>query len=49
LKVDYELTDFGKSLIPLLKSIAEWGKETAEKNKNIKYTPNEGMDCSIQK
>ncbi|GJM63113.1 helix-turn-helix domain-containing protein [Persicobacter diffluens] len=26
LKVEYELTDFGKSLIPLLKSIAEWGE-----------------------
>lgn len=35
LKVDYELTDFGKTLIPLLKSIAAWGKETAEKNKRI--------------
>jgi DNA-binding HxlR family transcriptional regulator len=47
LKVDYELTEFGKTLIPLLKSIAKWGKETADKSKNIKYTPNEGMDCSI--
>lgn len=47
LKVDYELTEFGKTLIPLLKSIAEWGKETAGKNKNVNYTPNEGMDCSI--
>lgn len=35
LKVDYELTEFGRTLIPLLKSIAEWGKETAEKNKRI--------------
>ncbi len=25
LKVEYELTDFGKTLIPLLHSIAEWG------------------------
>ena len=33
LKVDYELTDFGKTLIPLLKSISQWGAETA---KNIK-------------
>lgn len=32
LKVDYELTAFGRTLIPLLKSIAEWGKATAEKN-----------------
>ena len=25
LKVDYELTDFGKTLIPVIKSIADWG------------------------
>lgn len=36
LKVDYELTPFGKTLIPLLKSIADWGKETAKKDKRIK-------------
>lgn len=36
LKVDYELTDFGKTLIPLLKAIAQWGKETAKTNKRIK-------------
>ena len=35
LKVEYELTAFGKTLIPLLKAIAEWGKETAEKNNRI--------------
>lgn len=47
LKVEYELTEFGRTLIPLLKSIADWGKGTADMNKNIKYTPNGGMDCSI--
>lgn len=26
LRVEYALTDFGKSLIPLLKSMAEWGE-----------------------
>ncbi len=31
LKVEYELTEFGRTLIPLLKSIADWGKQTAEK------------------
>ena len=36
LKVDYELTEFGKTLIPLLKAIAQWGKETAQENKRIK-------------
>ncbi len=35
LKVDYELTEFGRTLIPLLKSIAQWGTETAEKNSLI--------------
>ena len=35
LKVDYELTEFGQTLIPLLKSIAQWGKETAASNKRI--------------
>ncbi|PJR04113.1 winged helix-turn-helix transcriptional regulator [Avrilella dinanensis] len=35
LKVDYELTDFGKTLIPILKSISEWGTETAKNNKSI--------------
>ena len=25
LKVEYALTDFGKTLIPLLKSVADWG------------------------
>lgn len=35
LKVDYELTEFGKTLIPLLKAIAQWGKETAGKNDKI--------------
>ena len=30
LKVKYSLTDFGKTLIPLLKSIAEWGDYVVE-------------------
>ena len=36
LKVDYELTEFGRTLIPLLKSIAEWGSQTAQKQERIK-------------
>ena len=31
LRVEYELTAFGRTLIPLLEAIAQWGKETAEK------------------
>lgn len=36
LKVEYELTEFGKTLIPLLNAIAEWGKEAAKINNRIK-------------
>jgi len=36
LKVEYELTEFGKTLIPLLNAIAEWGKETAKDNNRIR-------------
>ncbi|NAW50992.1 transcriptional regulator [Elizabethkingia argentiflava] len=35
LKVDYELTKFGKTLIPLLKDIAQWGKDAAETHEEI--------------
>ena len=30
LKVEYALTDFGKTLIPLLKAIADWGDYVVE-------------------
>ena len=30
LKVEYSLTDFGKTLIPLIRSITEWGDYVAE-------------------
>lgn len=36
LKVDYELTGFGKTLIPLLNALAQWGEETAKTNKRIR-------------
>ena len=32
LKVEYSLTEFGKTLIPLIKSIAAWGVSVVEKN-----------------
>ncbi|MFI2742898.1 winged helix-turn-helix transcriptional regulator [Zhouia sp. PK063] len=35
LKVTYELTAFGKTLIPLLKSIAEWGRYAANHRQEI--------------
>ena len=31
LKVEYSLTDLGKTLIPLIKSIADWGDAVVEK------------------
>jgi DNA-binding HxlR family transcriptional regulator len=31
LKVEYSLTDFGKTLIPLIQSIADWGDSVVEK------------------
>ena len=37
LKVEYSLTDFGKTLIPLLNEIALWGRKTGcEKGKIVK-------------
>ncbi|AKQ44728.1 hypothetical protein TH63_02365 [Rufibacter radiotolerans] len=37
LKVEYSLTDFGTSLIPLLNEIASWGRKTGnEKGKIVK-------------
>lgn len=47
LKVDYELTAFGQTLIPLLKAIAQWGNETGTSNEKIVYTPSETIICSI--
>jgi DNA-binding HxlR family transcriptional regulator len=30
LKVEYSLTDFGKTMIPVLEAIAKWGRELGE-------------------
>ena len=35
LKVEYSLTEFGKTLIPLIKSIADWGVYVVEKKGTI--------------
>ncbi|WP_282123399.1 winged helix-turn-helix transcriptional regulator [Algibacter mikhailovii] len=34
LKVEYSLTDFGKTLIPLIQSIADWGVAVVENKEN---------------
>lgn len=36
LKVEYALTEFGESLIPVLKAICEWGQHAAAKHSKIK-------------
>lgn len=37
LKVEYSLTEFGKTLLPLLHEIAQWGRKTgSEKGKIVK-------------
>ncbi|SUJ28501.1 Uncharacterized HTH-type transcriptional regulator yybR [Sphingobacterium spiritivorum] len=36
LKVDYELTEFGRTLIPVLKAVAQWGNDTAAANQRVK-------------
>jgi len=39
LKVDYKLTPFGETLIPVLDIISKWGNQTAKLNKNIETIP----------
>ena len=35
LKVEYSLTDFGKTLIPVVQSIADWGHDTVQNNAEV--------------
>lgn len=35
LKVEYDLTDFGRSLIPVLLALSDWGREAVDKSANI--------------
>ena len=35
LRVEYELTDFGKTLLPMLEEIAKWGRELGMKKGKI--------------
>jgi len=37
LKVEYSLTGFGKTLIPLIKSIADWGVMVVEQKGDVAY------------
>lgn len=38
LKVEYELTDLGKSLVPVLEAISQWGKDVAKTLNQIQIT-----------
>lgn len=35
LMVEYSMTEFGKTLIPLVQEIAKWGREASSNSKNI--------------
>ena len=35
LRVEYSLTDFGKTLLPLLEEVARWGRDLGEKKGEI--------------
>lgn len=37
LKVEYELTEFGTTLIPILKAIAQWGEVAAETKEKFQF------------
>ncbi|UAY53959.1 winged helix-turn-helix transcriptional regulator [Arachidicoccus terrestris] len=39
LKVEYALTEFGRTLIPLLTSIAAWGKKAASRQERVVELP----------
>jgi len=39
LKVEYGLTSFGQTLIPVLDAISNWGKEASKAHKKIKIEP----------
>ena len=40
-KVEYHLTDFGKSLIPVIAKLGDWGDTNAERLKNVIVNPKE--------
>jgi DNA-binding HxlR family transcriptional regulator len=48
LKVEYAMTEFGRTLIPLLTGIAAWGKKAASRHERIEEFPDiENLECSI--
>lgn len=43
LKVEYALTALGRTLIPLLSSIAAWGKKVASRQERVEELPDPGL------
>lgn len=41
LRVEYSLTDFGKTLIPVLDAVAKWGRTLAEKEGQLQEVKNQ--------
>ena len=39
LKVEYSLTEFGKSLLPVLEAVAKWGREAGQANGKLVSIP----------
>lgn len=51
LKVDYSLTEFGRTLLPVLQALASWGKVTAENSTKISISGscvNEQLHSSME-
>lgn len=43
LKVEYELTDFGKTLLPIISTMEKWGNENVQKVYEIAIKRNENI------
>ncbi len=45
-KVEYSLTEFGKSIIPVLDSMCNWGSNYLEENKDLEVTSCCSQTCT---
>lgn len=44
-KVEYSLTDFGKTLIPVISSLGNWGNENEERLRNVILKESENLSA----